>query len=120
MSDYETHNGTLTEVQKTKEELVQEFLDNYKGSSSWLTEAKNAPLNAENINEIFQSELEDYIELNSKMYRVQDITLDSDEGYIMNKNTDGTLSYLVTYYNGGCGFNEALEYAYEKCNEKCL
>lgn len=32
----------------------------------------------------------------------------------MDKNPDGTLSYIVKFYNGGCGFNEALEAAYER------
>jgi len=32
----------------------------------------------------------------------------------MKQNSDGTLEYLVRYYNGGCGFEKALEYAEEK------
>lgn len=28
-------------------------------------------------------------------------------------NTDGTIDYEVMYYNGGCSFNEAIEYALE-------
>jgi len=29
-------------------------------------------------------------------------------------NEDGTLNYELKYYNGGCGFSEALEYAMDK------
>ena len=28
-------------------------------------------------------------------------------------NGDGTIDYEVMYYNGGCSFNEAIEYALE-------
>ena len=28
-------------------------------------------------------------------------------------NGDGTIGYEVMYYNGGCSFNEAIEYALE-------
>jgi hypothetical protein len=30
--------------------------------------------------------------------------------------TDGSIEYLLVYHNGGCGFQEALEYALKKSN----
>ena len=114
MSDYEAHRGTLTKVQKTKEEVVQEFLDNYKGKNKEILKAKNNLLSKDDLDELFQDYLEDsYIELDSNIYKVKNIVID-DEMLIMDKNPDGTLSYIVKFYNGGCGFNEALEAAYER------
>ena len=30
------------------------------------------------------------------------------------RNLDGTISYVLSYYNGGCGFEEAIETALER------
>lgn len=32
----------------------------------------------------------------------------------MTPNLDGTYNYVLSYYNGGCGFGEAMQYAWEK------
>lgn len=39
---------------------------------------------------------------------------DDGDIYEANKNEDGTIDFLTRFYNGGCSFNEALDYAMEK------
>lgn len=56
-----------------------------------------------------------YVIYNDKVYEVveknyKDIGEDIFESY---QNEDKTISYEVMYYNGGCGFNEAIGYALE-------
>ena len=36
---------------------------------------------------------------------------DADDIFESSKNEDGTIDFQVKYYNGGCGFGEALEEA---------
>ncbi len=36
---------------------------------------------------------------------------DNDDIFESSKNEDGTIDFQVKYYNGGCGFSEALESA---------
>jgi len=40
-----------------------------------------------------------------------------DDIFELTSNEDGTFNYLVMYYNGGCGFSEAIEYAVTEYNE---
>lgn len=58
----------------------------------------------------------EYILINERLYKVvecQDI--DPDEDIIRaEKNPDGTINFEVKYYNGGCGFSEAVEEAVNK------
>jgi hypothetical protein len=36
----------------------------------------------------------------------------------MKQNEDGTFDYLLSYYNGGCSFGEALQEAYDEFKKK--
>ena len=105
MSDYETHKGTLTPTNKTKEEIVKEYL---KGGSFEDCEVEG----------LFE-ELEDkYIELAGKIFSIKDERfMDEEDIYSMSKNEDGTYSYLTRFYNGGCGFGESLQDAYLNVTE---
>ena len=58
---------------------------------------------------------EKYIVTNDNIYKVVEKNNKTDEYDIFNatQNLDGTIDYEVMYYNGGCSFNEAIEYALE-------
>jgi len=115
MSDYETHKGKLIPTELTKEEVVKDFLDNYSRDWKWVLDLKSKEhLTDNDINELFW-DIEEYSEINGKIYIIEDEYFrDDDDLFIMKQNSDGTLEYLVRFYNGGCGFEEALEYAAEK------
>jgi len=55
--------------------------------------------------------------VNDVLYRVEIETSEDDAGDIFRatKNDDGSLSFVVQYYNGGCSLNEALEEAIINC-----
>jgi hypothetical protein len=119
MSDYETHKGTLKPTELTKEEVVYNYLRNYNGSGCYVLKDKkeleeNNTLAKNTVDEYFY-DVEQYTEVNGKIYEVQDNEFD---GYIdifeAFKNSDGTINYIVKFYNGGCSFDEALEEATSK------
>ena len=117
MSDYESHKGKLIPTEFTKEELVYKMVEEAK-ENSWLATYKNQDLDKDIINELF-GDIENYIYLYNKVYFVEDKLYDPDNDiFDMEENEDGTLSYNLRFYNGGCGFDEALEYASQNMSTK--
>lgn len=58
-----------------------------------------------------------YIEINGILYEVMESTYCEDEDiFEASKNEEGTISFLVSYYNGGCSFSEAIEIALKEMN----
>ena len=120
MSNYETHKGILRPTELVKEDLVKEYLKDYSGTSKWILNDKkrvqdNKPLQEGTINEYFYDYIDDYTEINGKIYKIEDICFgDNNDLFEMKENPDGSLEYLVRFYNGGCGFREALGYASKK------
>jgi len=87
------HNETLEEQCKR---IIREDNDSYKEML---------------LGEFYQ----EYIVYDDILYLVaekKNIEPDGDI-FIMNENMDGSLAFEVRYYNGGCGFDEAIEYAFE-------
>jgi hypothetical protein len=121
MSDYETHKGKLKPTELTKEEVVKEYLMNYDSTNSYTLNnkkelEKTGSLDLDKITEIFP-DIEEYAEINGKIYEIQDELFDdSNDIFEMQENPDGTLKYMVKFYNGGCGFEEALGIASNKMN----
>jgi translation initiation factor 2 beta subunit (eIF-2beta)/eIF-5 len=116
LSDYETHKGTLKPTKYTKESLVKEYFNSYKGTNKYILTDKELIINDELtddiIDEYFLDTINEYIELNGIVYKISDTELNDDDIYEMSKKEDGTLEYIVKFYNGGCGFEEALDTAY--------
>jgi len=113
MSDYESHKGTLHPTEYTKREIVEEFINNYQ-DTEYISDYKDKELTDDIIADIWW-EIDNYIEVQGKIYRVQDTQFDPDSDiFEMEENEDGTLDYHLRYYNGGCGFQEAMETAARK------
>jgi translation initiation factor 2 beta subunit (eIF-2beta)/eIF-5 len=117
MSDYEAHKGTLKPTNLTKTEVVRNYLLNYNGFSKYTIDNKERLIKGKfsesDINEYFYDLNDQYVCINDKVYEVHDESFDYDNDlYIMEEKPDGSLEYLVRFYNGGCGFGEALEEAY--------
>jgi len=55
----------------------------------------------------------EYAVHNDKIYEVHIEEQDPDPNDIFNAthDPDGTINFVIRYYNGGCGFNEAIGYA---------
>lgn len=59
-----------------------------------------------------------FILLDGEVWEViQDKEYDDYEILEMTSNFDGTFNYVLSYYNGGCGFSEAMQYAKDKLND---
>ena len=104
MSDYETHYGTLREIDLgglTLEEKCKELCNQH-----------NIELNDWYMS--YKYMLEDrlsnwYIILNNKIYRIDDNEVDNDYYCILNENEDGSYNYYAHFYNGGTCLEECLE-----------
>lgn len=114
MSQTETHIGKLKLVPKLENEdlelqckrlLSNEPLDEYCDTYEEMLK---------------ESDLYGYKYIISKtnIYEViKDYSCEGDDVFNANKNSDGTISYVTSFYNGGCGFSEALEYCLEDMEE---
>lgn len=98
MSETEHFKGKLTPTGKTVDQYMK-FVD----TPSYYDDKK----------EHFNDEFRDVaIEINGEVYAiVRNEYEDSDDIFESTKNEDGTIDFQVKYYNGGCDFGEALEYA---------
>lgn len=62
---------------------------------------------------IFEELYDKYVVVNDNLYEVlSKRMLENHDVYSAHRNLDGTISYEVSYYNGGCCFEEALEEAF--------
>lgn len=114
MSQQETHIGKLKLVPKLENETSEEQCKRL---------CNNAEL--ESYHDDYLDYLKDeyyntYIVYNDDIYEI--IEDDENNGYydIFNayNNSDGSISYVLSYYNGGCGFSDAIGYALEDMGDK--
>jgi hypothetical protein len=60
-----------------------------------------------------------YVVLDDKIYEVEKKELDPDSSLFKAVlYSDGTIEFEVKYYNGGCGFGEAIDHAYDNIRIK--
>lgn len=60
-------------------------------------------------------ECDKLIIVGERIYEViEEEDIDGGDIFESSENTDGTISYLVSYYNGGCSHSEAVEEALKK------
>lgn len=60
----------------------------------------------------------EYIILDNNIYKIIKLNgLDYDNIYELHDNKDGTMNFVLSYYNGGESFDEAMEEAYERMKE---
>jgi hypothetical protein len=102
MSDYEQHIGKLKEIE------IEESLET---TCKEIMENKELPSYCSSYKEfLFDEKYDDYIVADDKLYKVvesQDIESYDDIMYA-EENNDGTISFVVRYYNGGSGFGDAI------------
>ncbi len=55
------------------------------------------------------------VQINGQVYEIERTEYeDNDDIFESSLNEDGSIDFQVKYYNGGCGFSEALDYAIKK------
>ena len=117
MSDYETRKGKCKEVMKNEDESYSDFC---------IRLIKKYSSKKDDISNFDEEDLRWYLYDNdiavlNKNYAYVIISEDDIDDYadIFNasKNEDGTIDFLLKYYNGGCSFDEALTTAINKMNK---
>ena len=106
MSEQETHVGKLKLIFTGTEEQIEEFCKSkIKGSFGFLDDDYDTYI--EMFYDVFYKE---FVIINNSIYEIiEDTYLDYNEIFEASLNEDGTISYVCSYYNGGCCFSEALE-----------
>ncbi len=67
--------------------------------------------------EFVEEQYEDIL-INHNVYNIIDTELDEEDTYRSWHNPDGSIGYAVSFYNGGCGFHEALTDAIKGLKQK--
>lgn len=117
MSQMETHIGKMIEVDMNGLSL-KEWCKNYCQQNGINEIESYCETWIEQFNDEFSHE-NGYVIANDKVYQI----IDDDEGnneediFYVRQNPDGSINYVVQYYNGGCCFSEAIEYALDRMKE---
>ena len=113
MSETETHKGKLTllyrgslSVESLARDLcIERGIKQHEWETTW-TEA-------------FTNNIQDMVLVSDQFYFIHDEDHGGDDDiFVAEKENDGSISYMVRYYNGCCSFPEALQEAMRKCNVK--
>ncbi len=107
MSDTEHNTGTLTEVKPLENETIHDL------AKRILVEIEKVKLHDEDyISQLQDDFYKKYFIYNEKIYSVKNKRIcDGGDVYNAHENKDGTISFELVFYNGGCSFEEALECA---------
>jgi hypothetical protein len=108
MRDYEQHIGRAIPVEskdETNEEMAKRVLAE-KGKTE-------LPSYHETYLEWFTDEFyKEYALVKGVLYKLEAEEVDPyDDVVWAKKNADGSINYVLRYYNGGCGFDEVFEEA---------
>lgn len=110
MSRTEVHKGKAIPTGKTVVEFLREntalIYDHY------LDDIDTEPY------DVFYNGLkcgyEKYIHINGVVWELDNAELDAHDWSFAEKNPDGSFDYFVSFYNGGCSLQEAIQEAVEK------
>jgi len=109
MSETESHTGKLIEVKLTGAASLQEFCKMICNNELGFPEL---PAYYGSWEECFNENCcEKYFLHDGKIYKVYDKDHTEDDLFESTIDAGGNINYAVSYYNGGCSFNEALEQA---------
>ncbi len=110
MSDTERNTGKLIPISLLEGETNEQYAFNVLGG-------KKEEYNATFLEELLDKEYKKWFLYDGILYKVEnERSLDDDDVFHANKNSDGTINYVLRFYNGGCGFTEAMETALERMN----
>ena len=112
MSEMVHYTGKIARVENVLNETLEELCERILREHKYLSLSKYCS----SWREMLCDKLYDqYVIVGGEVYKVIEKNhRDIDEGiFDAHDNGDGTINYEVMYYNGGCSFNEAIEYALE-------
>lgn len=110
MSRTEVHKGVATPTGKTAVEFLRD--KTYLVYDNYLQNIEDEPEDV--IYNGLKCGYEKYVLINGMVWELDNTELDEYDISFAEKNPDGSFNYFVSFYNGGCGLNEAIECAMEK------
>lgn len=115
MSETEHNIGKLTPVAKIEDgQTEEEFVKGYMIGQGYT----EVPTWCEDWHDYFRETFtEEKFYCNGVVYFVEYRNAEYEDIFYAEKNADGSISFTTKFYNGGCGFDEALGYAMESMNE---
>lgn len=111
MSETECNTGKLVPVKLINGESNEGFAFRYCQENGIVKDDYNKTY----IDQLFDEDYRGWYLHEGTLYRCEN-DRDTDSGDIFQaiKNSDGTINYVLQYYNGGCSFGEAMSYAMKK------
>lgn len=108
MSETETNTGKLKPAVLIAGETNEDFAKRFLGG-------KKEDYNETYLEQLLEDGYMEWVMHNGVLYSVKN-ERDADDGDIFNAtlNPDGTISFVLRYYNGGCSFNDAIEEALKR------
>mgnify|MGYP001851049317 CR=1 FL=1 len=115
MSEQVYETGKIKLVEKKPNETLEEQCKRILEEHNKDTELDFYDSYVEMFNDEFYYE---YVILEDNIYKVIELN-DSDYNniYELYDNKDGTMNYVLSYYNGGESFDEAIKEAYERMKD---
>lgn len=111
MSDYEHYRGTIEEVELVDDDLRKTIIELLGYAGKEVTDDDDEYM----LNDYIYEYLDDkYIVIDeSKLYKIvqEEKTDPYEDIFRASVNSDGTISFDVKYYNGGCCKREAIQTA---------
>ena len=109
MSETVHYIGKLKLVEKLNNETLEEQCKRILGEHN-IFELESYCDSWEEM--LFDELYDEYVTHGENVYKVMEMKYRGEEDvFEAHKNKDGTISYEVVYYNGGCSFDEAIVYA---------
>ncbi len=109
MSQTELHIGKLRKIELKQNQSLEDFC---KNKFETLRLIKELPITKDSWVEYFKDEFyEKYFVINNVIWEIFDHEEkdDSDDIYELKPNEDGTLSFIMKFYNGGTCLSECIE-----------
>jgi hypothetical protein len=123
MSETELLKGKLKEFARIPEETFQSYVERFiKDKKQEIPSSYQGKcLSNDEVEEMFRDVFykEHGVIIEGIIYEIVQIeNYESDDIFEAKKQRDGSIDFILKYYNGGCSFTEAMEYAFEKMEQK--
>jgi hypothetical protein len=117
MSEVESHVGTLVKIGfrkgMTTEEKAKEVC------KKWFRKTELEPCYTDWTEYLQEEGYKEFVIVNGEIYHIlSDRELSDEDIFYAEENKDGTISYTLRYYNGGCCFSSAVETALRQMQKR--
>lgn len=114
MSETKMFKGTMKEVALPDGQSVEQFAE-----KALRDKGVDDPWDGDWLSTLTLDYQDKFAFVGDKLYEMMDYKDISDEDICdASRNSDGSISFVVRYYNGGCGFDEVLEDAVEELSKE--